>query len=151
MSEVPARGPDADYCPRYPADGHHMVSRSGGRKVRWVEVCSVCGWINGAALDGYADNAVKESLTARAGRIAVAVETEPFSFVQPSSGDLPLREILTQAFAAVHLDGARQGLNSSHGRRLTEILERTQAEVERYARIERAEALRSVKMQEEVE
>lgn len=80
-----------------------MVSRSAGQKVRWVEICSLCGWIDGAALDGWADNAIKESLSARAARMAVAAETQPFAFVQSSGEDLTLEEILFQALGAASM------------------------------------------------
>lgn len=129
---APASGSTAAYCSAYPIDGHGMVARSGGSKVRFVEICQYCGWIDGAALDAYADNAVKESLTARAGRIAVAVETEPFRFIQPSSGNLPLREILLQALAAAYHVGVMTGVN---GPRMLDILNRTQSEVERLIRL----------------
>lgn len=133
MSEgLTARGSDADFCSKYPLDGHHMISRSAGAKVRFVEICSFCGWINGAALDGYADNAVKEALTARAGRIAVATETEPFAIVQPSSGEVPLREILTQGLAAAYSVGLDQAFNDV---RMRQVLDTLQAEVERLIRM----------------
>lgn len=109
-----------------------MISRSAGAKVRFVEICQFCGWINGAALDGYADNAVKEALTARAGRIAVATETEPFSIVQPSSGDVSLREVLTQGLAAAYSAGLSGEFSDPRMRRILDIL---QGEVERYARM----------------
>lgn len=98
-----ARGSDATYCSASPAEGHHIVSHSAGRKVRWVEICSLCHWIDGAALDGYADNAIKESLSDRAQRIAVAAETQPFAFVQLKGQDLTLQEILFQALGAASM------------------------------------------------
>lgn len=127
---APARGSDANYCSAYPAEGHAMVSLSAGKKIRWVERCQFCGWIDGDALDGWADNAIKESLTARAGRIAVATETEPFAIVQPSSGELDIREILTQGLAAAFSIGLGQGFND---KRMAQILDRLHGEVERYA------------------
>lgn len=140
---APARGPEADYCPLYPEDGHDMVSRSAGNKVRFVEICMSCGWINGAALDGYADNAIKEALTARAARIAVATETEPFSIVQPSSGEVTLREVLTQGLAAAYSAGLSGEFSDPRMRRILDIL---QGEVERHVRQERAEAMRAMEM-----
>lgn len=77
-----------------------MVSHSAGKKVRWVEICSLCRWIDKDALDGWADNAIKESLSARAQRIAVAIGTEPFAFVQRSDEVLQLDEIVFQALGA---------------------------------------------------
>lgn len=129
---VPARGPAADYCPGvYGEEGHHMVSRSAGAKVRFVEICTFCGWINGVALDAYADNAIKEALTARAGRIAVATETEPFAIVQPSSGEVSLREILTQGLAAAYSIGLDGSFNDLRMRQILDIL---QGEMERIVR-----------------
>jgi hypothetical protein len=96
------RGPARDYCPGE-AEGHAMVSRSAGQKVRWVEICSLCGWIDSAALDGWADNAIKESMTARAKRIAVAAETEPFAFAQQKGEELTLQEILFQSLGAASM------------------------------------------------
>jgi len=126
-----ARGSSADYCSAYPADGHHMVSHSAGRKVRWVERCQFCGWIDAEALDGWADNAIKESLSARAGRIAVATETEPFAFVQTSTEELPLSEILLQALAAAESIGQDRllGLTTKADRR-TAIYKALEREVE---------------------
>lgn len=131
MSEgLSSRGPAADFCPDYPLDGHQMLSRTAGQRVRFVEFCQFCGWINGEALDAYAESAVKESLTARAGRIAVATETEPFSIVQPSSGDVSLREILTQGLAAAYSAGLSGEFSDPRMRRILDIL---QGEVERFA------------------
>lgn len=123
-----ARGSDANYCSAYPQEPHHMVSHSAGKKVRWVEICSLCRWIDKDALDGWADNAIKESLSARAQRIAVAIETEPFAFVQSSSQVLQIEEILLQALAAAHELGIKQGLHASDGQRLTQIYKAVLAE-----------------------
>jgi hypothetical protein len=80
---------------------HHMLSvKTWSTKVPYVEVCTDCGWIDGASLEWWADNAIKNSLNERARRIAVATETEPFAFVQGSDGDLDLTEILGQALGA---------------------------------------------------
>lgn len=143
----PLRGSSADFCSKYPLDGHAMVSRSAGTKVRFVEICQFCGWINAAALDVYADNAIKEALTARAGRIAVATETEPFAIVQPSSGDVPLREVLTQGLAAAYSTGLTGSFNDPRMRRILDIL---QGEVERIVRQERADAMRSLELTQEL-
>ena len=80
-----------------------MVSHSAGQKVRWVEICSLCGWIDAAALDGWADNAIKENLTKRAQRITVAAESQPFVFVQQKGEELTLEEILFQALGAASM------------------------------------------------
>lgn len=46
-----ARGSDDTYCSASPAEGHHYVSHSvQALPVRWVEICSLCGRVNGAAL-----------------------------------------------------------------------------------------------------
>jgi hypothetical protein len=42
-----ARGSSADYCSVDTFDGHHMVSHMGGiGRVRSVDRCSLCGWID---------------------------------------------------------------------------------------------------------
>jgi hypothetical protein len=117
-----------------------MISRTAGQRVRFVEFCSFCGWINGAALDGYAESAIKEALTQRAQRIAVATETQPFAIVQPSSGDVSLREVLTQGLAAAYSVGLSQAFDDVRMRQILDIL---QGEVERHVRMERADAMRS--------
>jgi hypothetical protein len=145
-----ARGSDADYCSAYPVDGHAMHSRSGGRLVKWVEICSLCGWINTAALDGWAEAAVKEALAPRAVRIAVAAETEPFAFVQSSTEDLPLSEILLQALGAAsmcweHVD--RAGVFNDV--RAAQIGKSLQAEVE--AALERQDRRTEARLWDEAE
>lgn len=103
-SSAPARGPAADYCPFAGGhEGHHMVSHSGGQMVKWVEICSLCGWIDTAALDRWAADAIINAMTKRAQRIAVATETEPFTFVQSSTEELPLKEIVGQALGAASM------------------------------------------------
>ncbi len=97
---IPDQGSGPDYCSANPKDPHHMVSLSAGKAVRFVEICSLCDWIDGEALDGWAENFLKEQLSARAQRIAVAIETEPFAFVQRSDEDLTLEEVIGQALGA---------------------------------------------------
>jgi hypothetical protein len=84
---------------------HFMVSvKTASPAVPYVERCSDCSWIDPTALQWWADNAVKNSLNERARRIAVAAETEPFSFV--NSAGLPepdLDEILGQALGAASM------------------------------------------------
>lgn len=78
-----------------------MVSiETGGEKVRYVERCTKCGWIDPVALDGWADNAIKEAMAKRAQNIAVAAGTEPFAFVQRPGEELTFEEILFQALGA---------------------------------------------------
>jgi hypothetical protein len=108
--ERTAQGPTALYCPNSGASldledrRHHMVAIVGsGKLVRTVERCDLCGWIDFAALDGYAEAAIKESMEARAQRIAVAAETEPFSFVQRSDEKLTFEEVVFQALGAASM------------------------------------------------
>ena len=105
------QGPSATYCPNSENDPddptyrpHLMQSRMGGGKlVRSVEICMGCNWIDFAALDGWAENAIKESLERRAQRIAVATETEPFAFVERSDEVLSMSEIAFQALGAASM------------------------------------------------
>jgi hypothetical protein len=81
---------------------HHMISiKTASPAVPYVEQCADCSWIDPASLQWWADNAVKLSLNARAKRIAVAVDIEPFAFVQ-MQGEPPLEldEIIAQALGA---------------------------------------------------
>jgi hypothetical protein len=111
---------------------HRMAVRAMGpdRKIRYVAQCELCSWIDPEALDGWADAAAKEALSPRAARIAVATETEPFAFVQSSTEELPLAEIVAQALAAVQKVGIEQGLNASDGKRLTQIYRALMGEIE---------------------
>lgn len=87
-----------------PDSNHHMVSiKTGATLVRFVERCTVCGWIDAASLDWWAEDAIKQSLSARAARMAVAAEALPFSFVQSSGEDLTLEEVLFQALGAASM------------------------------------------------
>lgn len=80
---------------------HYMRSiRTGADKVVYVEQCATCLWIDPASLDWWADNAIKTALSARAQRIAIATETEPFAFVQQQGEALTLIEIVYQALGA---------------------------------------------------
>src|SRR4051812_29946605 len=84
---------------------HHMISiKVNSESIPYVERCSHCGWIDGASLEWWGHNIIKTSLSERAGRIALAAETEPFAFVQGSDGeDLTLEEILGQALGAASM------------------------------------------------
>lgn len=106
-----SQGPTATYCPNSENDPddptyrpHLMQSRMGGGKlVRSVEICMGCQWIDFAALDGWAENAIKENLSRRAQRIAVASDTEPFAFVERSDEVLSMSEIAFQALGAASM------------------------------------------------
>lgn len=93
--------------PDAPAEtyNHHMISiKTGSPKVPYVEQCTDCAFVDPSALEWWADNAVKLSLNDRARRIAVATDTEPFSFVNSTDHpDLDLDEILAQAMGAVSM------------------------------------------------
>jgi hypothetical protein len=146
---TPARGPAEDYCPGQP-EGHHMVSHHPGnaKLIRFVERCSLCGWIDGVALDRWAEQAYKEQMTTRAQRIALASETQPFAFVQESDADLTLQEILGQALGAASVCWEfpdRGGVfDSTRAKRIYDALER---EVDRALRL-RERALREGEMQD---
>lgn len=104
---VPERGPDRNYC-SYPAsgdEGHHMVTITvpDAKLIRMIERCALCGWIDGAGLDRWAEQAYKEQMEKRAQRIAMAAESEPFSFHQSSGEDLKLSEVLGQALGAASM------------------------------------------------
>jgi hypothetical protein len=55
-----ARGSDADYCERWPDDGHAMESQKPAHTTIWVRRCASCGWIDGADLERQRDEAVVE-------------------------------------------------------------------------------------------
>jgi hypothetical protein len=105
--------------------------------VRFVEQCSLCCWIDGRALDGWAEAAIKESASKMAQRIAIATETEPFKFVQQHGQVLTLREILFQAMGAASVCWSERSLmdagefDSTRAKRIAEAL---QAEVDRALR-----------------
>jgi hypothetical protein len=113
-----AQGSTKEFCSAWPNQpDHNMIAYFGeGKYVRAVEICSSCGWIDFAALDGYAENAIKESLTRRAQQIAVAVDTEPFAFVERFDEVLSLEDIVTQALAAASLLDAADPKIHSRGR-----------------------------------
>jgi hypothetical protein len=87
------------------ARSHHMISvKTASPKVPYVEQCTDCSWIDPASLEWWADSAVKNSLNERARRIAVAADTEPFSFVNSAGAPEPdLDEILGQALGAASM------------------------------------------------
>jgi hypothetical protein len=125
-----------------------MFSRQMGddRKVRYVEQCSRCLWIDEASLDWWAEDAVKNAMPKQAQRIAVAAGTEPFAFVQSPHEELTLDEILVQALAAAQTQGILQGpVNASDGQRMSAILKALRAEVMRFQRLAEGRAIRAVR------
>lgn len=84
---------------------HEMVSQKMGDEtsVRFIERCVKCAWIDGASLQWWVEHTIKNTMAKRAQRIAVAAETEPFSFVQHTDVDLTLEEILFQALGAASM------------------------------------------------
>lgn len=144
LGERPGRGPSADHCTGINGaeEGHHMVSISGGEMVRFVERCSLCGWIDAAALDRWAEDSIKNAMSKRAQRIAVAADTEPFAFAQPSSGDLSLEEVLFQALGAASMcwmpRPSHAEFDSARAHRIGTAL---MAEVNRFMRLDRQRAV----------
>lgn len=130
---------------------HHMVSvKTGAPGVPWVEQCQNCGWIDAASLQWWADNAVKMSLAERAQRIAVAVDTEPFAFVQRPDEELTLDEVLGQALGAASTCWSeKQVLQAGefNGSRAAAIYRALRAEVERFMKLDRQAALQSLQEQ----
>lgn len=120
-----------------PFFSHHMISvKTGSPKVPYVEVCSDCGFIDALALEWWADNAIKLSLQARAARIAVAAESEPFNFVQSSAEELELAEVLGQAMGAASICWVGgTGSLEFDGTRAKSVFERLYAEVQRFQRL----------------
>lgn len=115
-----------------------MLSRdTGSTAVPFIEQCRVCGWVDSVALDRAGELLMMNILAARAQRIALATEQEPFRFVTQTGVDLDMTEILTQALAAasrcwdVELDPTKH----FNGKRAGEILAATLAEVERAVRM----------------
>jgi hypothetical protein len=148
-----ARGSDKDYCSYWgskpgpdtdPDSPHHMSSRSTGSKdVPFVEQCSFCGWIDGEALQRYADAAVKMSISHRAQRIAIAADMEPFAFVEVADHNTPLTldEILLQALAAASRAYRAEPLELLDTERAKSIYIALKAEVDRSIEVEVAETL----------
>lgn len=122
----------AKYCRN---QEHEMISiKTGAPDVPWVERCRLCGWIDGSALQKWADNAVKLSLTRRAQHAAIASTTEPFAFVQGGDGaDLSLEDILVQAFSAVqvHTIEVQETKQGYDPKRISAIYRGTMAEIQR--------------------
>lgn len=152
MSEAEAAaapGPDENYCnPSLSRDMHVMEAISAGQLVKWVNRCSLCGWIDKADLDGWAEDAIKKAMSQRAQRIALASQTEPFSFVQSSTDQLSIEEVLFQALGAASVCWERQTLlevgvfDSTRAKAVGEALLK---EVQRFMRLEREDVLDAVR------
>lgn len=130
--------------------GHQMVSiKVASPAVPFIEQCKRCGFIEPSALTAHAENWHKQRLPRRAQRIAVAVETDPFRFVQSSEQDLTLDEILAQAFAALSSHAAALGASghASDGKREAHIFRSLKLEIERLMRLDRHEAIINIKQQ----
>jgi hypothetical protein len=117
----------------------------GGLMVRSVDICSLCGWIDFAALDGWAENAIKLSLAKRAQAAGVASGTRPFAFVVlGDAADLSLDDLLVQAFTAVSEIPRNEDGTPERGR-ATEIYHKLRAEIQRMIRIAVANEVACVK------
>lgn len=153
MGPVPAKGSTKDYCsylpggPEIEGDAHHMSSYTTGSKdIPWIERCSFCGWIDGDALQRYADAIKKMSVAERAQRIAIAMGTEPFAFVEVLEHEtaLTLDEILAQALGAASMSWVGgTGELEFDSTRAKQIWTALKAEVDRAIEVEQAEALSS--------
>jgi hypothetical protein len=88
-----------------PGEQHEMISikLSEGHPIGYIERCHRCGWIDEKSLEWWVEDAIKQNMSKRAQRIAVAAESNPFTFVQHTNEDLTLEEILFQALAAASM------------------------------------------------
>lgn len=95
--------PQSSICER--ADVPHRMQsiKTNSEMVPYVEQCANCSWVDGASLNWWGHEILKRALSERAGRIAVAAETEPFAFVQSSHEDLTIEEVLGQALGAASM------------------------------------------------
>lgn len=110
---------------------HHMISiRVNSELIKYVEECAKCAWIDGASLSWWAEDAIKRFLPQNVQRIAVAVSTDPFAFVQSEGQELGMFEVLTQALAAA----AHSGPNAPP-ERYGSILQALYAEIDRFQRL----------------
>ena len=103
-----------------------MEVRTGSERIRVALQCTRCGYLDPATLDRWAENAVKESLTASQARTALAIDGEPFTFVRSSEEDVSLEEALGQALGAASMcwsDIEAAGeFNSSRAKRIFQQL-----------------------------
>lgn len=84
---------------------HNMVSIKMGddSSVGYVEICNRCNWIDEKSLQWWVEDAIKNNISKRAQRIAVAAESQPFQFVQGVDEPLTLEEILFQSLGAASM------------------------------------------------
>lgn len=126
---------------------HHMISiRTNGELVPYVERCRDCGWIDGASLNWWAQDAIKNQLSERAQRMAVASDTDPFAFVQSAHEDLDLHEVLGQALGAASTCWSEKQLfnvGEFDGSRATAVYEALVREVQRFQRLEVEQAVKN--------
>lgn len=91
-------------CPRLPGVSCVLTDTvTGAKLIRHLTQCSRCGWVDPAALDRWAESALKEQQSRNAQNIAMASEIEPFSFVQAPGQELTLSEIVGQALGAASM------------------------------------------------
>lgn len=140
LGVIDQKSDDFEICPGMDCE---MISiKVNSDQIRYVEQCRNCGWIDGASLSWWAEDAIKSSGSRLAQRIAVAASTEPFSFAQGSGEDLTLHEILYQALGAASMcweDVESAGVfNSSRAAAIGQAL---LAEVTRFQKIEAGKAL----------
>lgn len=133
------------YLNRQADCAHYMISiKTGSEKIRYVEQCVKCQWIDAASLDWWAEDFVKRNSTKRAQRIGVAASSRPFQFVQHHGEELTLQEILYQALGAASLCWREPtGAGAFDSRRALEIGEALEREVDRALKMAQLEALRS--------
>lgn len=112
---------------------HQMISFKTNSIIGFVEQCERCGWIDAASLNWWAEDFLKQEISKRAQRIAVAIESQPFAFVQPPSGELSVAEVCAQALAAAATLTDEEG--NFDRQRAVSILGRLSDEVERFQRL----------------
>lgn len=103
-----------------------ITIRTGSDKIKFVEQCSRCGYLNPQVLDNWADDAAKRSLNASQMRTAMAISGEPFTFVRSSDADITLSEAIGQALGAAsmcweHPEGAGTFDSERAGRIFAEL------------------------------
>lgn len=114
-------------CPKIPGVSCALTDvATGATLIRRVIQCTRCGWLDPAALDRWAESALKEQQTRNAQNIALASEIEPFSFVEAPGQVLSLSEILGQALGASSMcwiETPTGEFDSTRARRIYQALE----------------------------